>query len=218
MALSTRWPSSSQWSSMHRRSLWKLPEPWTHRTRPPLLGKRRERVSHSSHSHPPQGEKDKEPRLTERPAPKSPLAGRRDPPAEGHLRRVGPHDIPLRPERSAPANTPNYPTPDSENRTGSWKLGVGNWELRVSQLRSVAGRRRDAVEPQVDGELAVDVLAVRHREVDHAQAARGGAQERQRRDALGQLLIVELLEHRRAVVIDLSQRRDDLGFRSSPWG
>src|SRR2546430_14234349 len=32
--------------------LWKLPEPWTHRTRPPLLGKRTRRVSHSYHRHP----------------------------------------------------------------------------------------------------------------------------------------------------------------------
>ncbi len=31
--------------------LWNLPEPWTHRTLPPLLGKRTERVSHSSHRH-----------------------------------------------------------------------------------------------------------------------------------------------------------------------
>src|SRR4029453_18238398 len=30
-------------------SPWKLPEPWTPRTRPPLLGKRRNRVFHSSH-------------------------------------------------------------------------------------------------------------------------------------------------------------------------
>jgi hypothetical protein len=29
--------------------LWKLPEPWTRRARPPLLGKRTERVSHSFH-------------------------------------------------------------------------------------------------------------------------------------------------------------------------
>jgi hypothetical protein len=28
---------------------WKLPEPWTPRTRPPLLGKPTERVSHSFH-------------------------------------------------------------------------------------------------------------------------------------------------------------------------
>src|SRR5207253_9992558 len=32
--------------------LWKLPESWTHRTRPPLLGKRTRRVSHSYHRHP----------------------------------------------------------------------------------------------------------------------------------------------------------------------
>src|SRR5467141_3256672 len=31
------------------RRLWKLPEPWTPSARPPLLGKRSERVSHSSH-------------------------------------------------------------------------------------------------------------------------------------------------------------------------
>ena len=31
------------------RTLWKLTEPWTHSTRPPLLGKRTERVSHSYH-------------------------------------------------------------------------------------------------------------------------------------------------------------------------
>ena len=31
---------------MRRAGLWKLPEPWTPRTRPPLLGTRRERVSH----------------------------------------------------------------------------------------------------------------------------------------------------------------------------
>ena len=43
-ALSTRWPSS-----LTSCGLWKLPEPWTHRTRPPLLGKRTERVSHSYH-------------------------------------------------------------------------------------------------------------------------------------------------------------------------
>ena len=30
-------------------SLWKLPQPWTPRTRPPLLGKRTKRVFHSSH-------------------------------------------------------------------------------------------------------------------------------------------------------------------------
>jgi hypothetical protein len=30
-------------------SLWKLPAPWTPRTRPPRLGKRQKRVSHSSH-------------------------------------------------------------------------------------------------------------------------------------------------------------------------
>jgi len=29
---------------------WTLPEPWTPRTRPPLLGKRAERVSHSDHT------------------------------------------------------------------------------------------------------------------------------------------------------------------------
>ena len=35
------------------RRLWKLPELWTQRTRPQLLGKRTERVSHSYHSlHP----------------------------------------------------------------------------------------------------------------------------------------------------------------------
>src|SRR2546423_15703584 len=32
-----------------RTDLWKLPEPWTPRTRPPLLGKPTERVFHSSH-------------------------------------------------------------------------------------------------------------------------------------------------------------------------
>jgi hypothetical protein len=32
------------------KSLWKLPEPWTHRTRPPLLGKPHERVFHSYHT------------------------------------------------------------------------------------------------------------------------------------------------------------------------
>jgi len=36
---------------MTQHGLWKLPEPWTHRTRPPLLGKRTERVSHSYHRH-----------------------------------------------------------------------------------------------------------------------------------------------------------------------
>jgi hypothetical protein len=34
-------------------SLWKLPVRWTPRTRPPHLGKRQQRVSHSSHSRPP---------------------------------------------------------------------------------------------------------------------------------------------------------------------
>jgi hypothetical protein len=34
---------------MRGAGLWKLPEPWTPRTRPPLLGTRPERVSHSYH-------------------------------------------------------------------------------------------------------------------------------------------------------------------------
>ena len=48
-ALPTRWPSS--WRIVLRRvvRLWNLPAPWTPRTRPPRLGKRTERVSHSSH-------------------------------------------------------------------------------------------------------------------------------------------------------------------------
>ena len=49
-ALPTRWPSSHDTLSVTSPArLWKLPEPWTHRTRPPLLGKRTERVSHSYH-------------------------------------------------------------------------------------------------------------------------------------------------------------------------
>jgi hypothetical protein len=50
MALPTRWPSSLTMLPVHGPRLWKLPEPWTHRTRPPLLGKRTRRVFHSSHS------------------------------------------------------------------------------------------------------------------------------------------------------------------------
>ena len=68
------------------------------------------------------------------------------------------------------------------------------------------------LQPQIDGELAVDVLAVGHREVDHAQPARGRAQERHRSDALGELLIVELLQHRGPVVVDLPKSGDNVGL------
>src|SRR6185503_19152789 len=60
-ALPTRWPSSGSIVAKDSRRLWKRPEPWTHSTRPPLLGKRSERVSHSSHktSSSPLSRKDK---------------------------------------------------------------------------------------------------------------------------------------------------------------
>src|SRR5688572_23195282 len=56
---------------------------------------------------------------------------------------------------------------------------------------AIAGRRRDAVQPQIHDELTVDVVGVLHREVDDLEARRRRTEEWHRRDALGELGVVE---------------------------